>query len=81
MEESARVKKGRKGRREAALDQKAATASRGGDGVYAKEIAIKSAGAEPLARREIRQLKSLLFRRPSEEGGLGIKRVVMVSRS
>ena len=43
MEESARVKKGRK----AALDQKAAAvASRGGDdGVYAKEIAIKSAGA------------------------------------
>ena len=31
--------------REAALDQKAAAASRGGDGVYAKEIAIKSAGA------------------------------------
>ena len=64
MEESARVKNGRK----AALDQKAATASRGGrDGVYAKEIAIKSAGAVPLTRREIRQLKSLLFRRPSEE--------------
>ena len=46
MEESARVKKGRKEGREAALDQKAATAaSRGGDdGVYAKEIAIKSGG-------------------------------------
>ena len=41
MEESARVKNGRK----AALDQKAATASRGGDGVYAKEIAIKSGAA------------------------------------
>ena len=46
MEESARVKNGRK----AALDQKAA--SRGGDGVYAKEIAIKSGGGASHSKRD-----------------------------